>query len=379
MNPPSLPVQLMVGADAFSALMRLLVGIGASDVLVQTDRPILCRVDGVTHIVTGRYLPGAEVDAILADTYGSAAGPTLVRSREILDYAWETPGDDGGRLRFRANATGVRSTRGSDGVEITFRVLPTTTPTWEQVGLSETILSAISSQNGLVIIAGATGQGKSTTLAAILARLLDPAGEGGGRRVVDIQSPIEYTYADIIARASGVSLAQSEVGHHVRDFATGVWSALRRTPDVICIGETRDSATLHASLTAALTGHLVCTTLHAGSVPEIVRRLAALVSGSAGSVGVADLALVTRCLMVQYLVPGADGGRVALREYVEITRSLMLQMQDTPPEEWARLLRSHLQSPDPDIPSCSFAADARRLVEAELVRPDVVAAWLTRM
>ncbi len=351
---------------------------GASDITVQTDRHVRAEIHGHLYLMTRRPLGDAEVRDILVESYGgpaagSVADPEL-KSMKVLDYSYEIRLLDGRRQRFRCNATGVHAS-GDFGIEITFRALPWETPDISTVGLGQDMLAAMMPRDGLVVVAGATGHGKSTTLAAVIRELLQDSERP--KKIVDIQAPIEFTFEDIWhspseSRHCLSTIGQSEVGRHIRTFAEGVRSALRRKPHVICVGEARDYETISASLEAAITGHLVYTTTHAGSVSDVMRRLLAVFPSAEREARAYDLISAVRMMMVQVLAPRraqAGGGRIPVREFLVVTETLREEMLSQAPQQWPAILVSEMNKPG-DVTRESLTDHAGRLFEAGQITAD---------
>ncbi|MCY4006706.1 MAG: ATPase, T2SS/T4P/T4SS family [Rhodobacteraceae bacterium] len=333
---------------------------GASDVTLQTDQPPRCEIAGRQFRAGRRPLTPTEMETILIALYGAASAPTLLAGRKVLDFSWSIALSRSVTQRFRVNATGILARRGGAGIEITARALPRETPTLEQVGIPPDLLPLLSPPSGMVIVAGATGQGKSTTLAAILR-------EQFVRRVkiVDIQAPIEFAFTDIdTATRGGSSLGQSEVGTHIESFADGVRSALRRAPDILVIGEIRDSETARAAVDAAMTGHLVYTTIHAGDVPEIFRRFQALLATESGERNAAvDILQTFKVGVAQRLLRSAVGlNRYPVREMAVLAGDLRRTLTDSPPDQWPAISRRFLSSAEPGNPALRpYSRDLARL------------------
>lgn len=336
---------------------------GASDIYIQTGRNLGCRMEGVIHSCSNRQLMPQEVETLLVYTYGSDSGVTQVRSGLVLDYAWDFRLDRKTRLRFRVNCTGIWSDRGLSGYDLTFRALPGTTPTLEEVDLSPGIYDLCNPLSGIVLVAGGTGQGKSTTLAAIIGNYIR-LGQG---RVIDIQSPIEYTYQDIAGDKP--HLALSEVPEHIPDFSEAVWAALRRSPDTIAIGETRDQATVRALIAASLTGHRVCSTIHAGNIVEIFRRFLSLTDSHGQITG--DLPLVLRFLIAQRLLTGTNGRRQVVREYLEISDRVRQSLWQNEPSGWPRIISNILINPPEGTLARPFSADCNDQVTRGTITREV--------
>jgi defect-in-organelle-trafficking protein DotB len=324
--------------DDFRCLLMSCVLSGASDVTFQSDQAPRAEIHGVLYRAMRKPLAPSDVEMILMETYGGANARAEINGQNVLDYSYELNLPDGGRQRFRVNATGIF---GQDGqsVEITMRALPSKTPDLSMVQIAESEIEALTPKDGIVIIAGATGSGKSTTMAAITRYHLESSIRPV--KIVDIQAPIEYTFRDVTSQLKGSPsiIGQSEVNRHIRSFADGVHSALRRKPNIINVGEARDLETISASVEASLTGHLVYTTTHAGSVSSSVRRLLAAFPGAEKEARAYDLISSLRFLMVQHLVPRIDRpGRVPVREYLRFTDRVREKLLTHPISDWSSLI-----------------------------------------
>ena len=341
----------------------------ASDVTIQTDACPRLEIDGRIHFAGRRPWSAAEVATALCELHHAPNAAAEILGRRILDFSYELPTNDGRKQRFRINATGIHARDGS-GIEISIRVLPAASPDMEFVRLSSSEVSAMSPPSGLVVIAGATGSGKSATMAAITRMHLETSGRPV--KIVDIQAPIEYTYRDVFAGIGGTPsiIGQSEVGRHIPDFASGVWSALRRKPGIINVGEARDHETISAAIEAALTGHLVYTTTHAGSVHDCFRRLLSAFSPQERDQRAYDLGTCLRFVMVQHLVQRAGGqGRIPLREWLSLTgpvREFLLREQ---PSRWPELIHAIMtrRQPAPQGLFKTLKDSARMLLDQGLI------------
>lgn len=327
-----------ISLEDFRSLLMSCVLSGASDITIQSDQQPRAEIHGLLYRTTRRPWGPSEVDQVLMEVYGGANARTEINGQRVLDFSYELNLTDGSRQRFRCNAIGIFG-RDGQGVEITLRALPSITPSLESVSLSGEERLALSPRDGIVIIAGATGSGKSTTMAAITRSHLENLSRPV--KIVDIQAPIEYTFRDVTNALSGSSsvIGQSEVGRHIRGFADGVHAALRRKPHIINVGEARDFETIQASIEASLTGHLVYTTTHAGSVADAVRRLLSAFPANERESRAYDLVSALRFLMVQHLIPRIDRpGRVPIREYVRFTSRLRERLLDRPISEWPMMI-----------------------------------------
>lgn len=323
-----------IAEDDFRCLLMSSVLSGASDMTIQSDMQPRVEIHGVNYRATRKPWSPSEVDQVLIEVYGGANARTEINGRRVLDFSYELHLANGRRQRFRVNATGIHG-RDGQGVEISLRALPSATPELEEVQLNPALLGALCPPNGIVIIAGATGSGKSTTLAAITRSHLENLGRPV--KIIDIQAPIEFTFRDVTSGFEGSSsmIGQSEVGRHLASFSDGVRSALRRKPNIIIVGEARDFATISASLEAALTGHLVYTTTHASDVSDTIRRLLSTFPAAEREARAFDLVSGLRFCMVQHLVPRHDGtGRVPVREWLQFTPRVKENLLNLDVNDW---------------------------------------------
>ncbi|MBA2710978.1 MAG: Dot/Icm type IV secretion system ATPase DotB [Tatlockia sp.] len=296
--------------------------LGASDITIQTGSPCFAEVYGRLIRITNRSLSNTELGDLINSIYGPNATTQLLSGKDI-DTHYEFRPNRGVRYRYRVNATSCL-VEGHDGIQITLRTIPTTPPRLETMNLPQNILDAISPQEGIVFITGATGSGKSTLLASIIRELIETT--DSNRKVLTYEAPIEFVYDEIETVSAIVS--QSEIPRHLPDFADGVRNALRRKPRLIMVGECRDAETISAALEAALTGHPVYTTLHTSGVAETMRRLVTSFAGEERLGRTIDILETIRLCIWQKLVPTVEGTRVALREYLvfdEEARDILLE------------------------------------------------------
>ena len=328
------PEPVRFDPESLNRLLLSAAAAGVSDITMQTDTQPRIEVEGRLYRLGGRTWPASEISAVLCELHHASNAAAEVTGRRILDFSHEIPLGNGRRQRYRINATGINA-RDGFGIEISIRILPTATPNIAFAALEQAEVAAMSPPSGLVLIAGATGSGKSATMAAMTRHHLE-----NGRRavkIVDIQAPIEYTFGDVLLSNAGAPslIGQSEVGRHLPDFASGVWSALRRKPHIINVGEARDVETISAALEAALTGHLVYTTTHASSVHDCIRRLLSAFPAGEREHRACDLGISLRFIMVQHLVHRADGnGRIPLREWLSLSGPVRESLLCTPPSKW---------------------------------------------
>ena len=203
--------------------------------------------------------------------------------------------------RFRANAA---MQRGS--VCITFRCLPPEIPTFEELALPDVLRELSLRPRGMVIISGATNSGKSTSVAAMVNHI----NTNSSRKIVTIEDPIEYLHKN-----KRSVITQRDLGDDTRSFAAALKHVMRQDPDVILVGEMRDAETAAAAISAAESGHLVLTTLHTNNAADGVDRLIDLFPAQQQDQIRGQIALVLEAIIVQVLVPRANGkGRIAAFE-----------------------------------------------------------------
>lgn len=314
----------------------------ASDITIQTDRPVYIETDGILFPVSRRSLDSADMANILSRIYGADAVAKLASGRD-LDLSYEVRPDRNTRYRFRVNITAVIS-RGRDAVQITLRVLPSLPPTMKDLGIEQKIIDNWAPRQGLVLVTGPTGSGKTTLLAAGCRMLVER--EQGCGKMLTYEAPIEYVYDSISGPRSLV--AQSEIPRHLPTFAAGVRNALRRKPNIILVGEARDRETVTAAIEAGQTGHLVYSTVHTIGVAATVRRMVSVFEPAERSERAYAMMETLRMIVTQVLVPKMGGGRMGLREYMVFDDRIREILLDTPIERWTsetqRLLRRQGQS-----------------------------------
>ena len=310
-------------------LNRLLIHLsktGCSDIKIQTNSQIVGKIKGEVIRVTRRPLPPPEVDAILSVIYG-ANGPSVIKDGRDIDKSYELNPSRGERYRYRVNAVGGTS-KGQKGTDITIRTIVIEPPTTESLKVEPGIIAGAFPKDGIVIVVGPTGSGKSTLISSFIRAILEKP--DSNKFIVTFEAPIEYVY-DTIARPTCV-IWQTEIGlsGDLRNFAEGIRNAMRRAPDVIFTGETRDMETAEASIAAAQSGHAVYTTVHANSATDAFSRIVNLFPTDARSGIMNSLVSSVRMVIWQRLFRRPDGqGRVAVREFLNFddeTRAELLSI-----------------------------------------------------
>ena len=280
------------------ALLRRAVDAGASDIHLKQGRPPMLRRDGsVTPMDDAAPLNQGDLDSYLrAVTALEPKRYDMFREVGDLDIAYMS----GDLPRFRVNAFRQRG-----AVSFAFRVIPKVVPRFEDLGLPDGVRLLSEEHRGLVLVTGATGSGKTTTLAA----MIDYINRSRQSHIVTIEDPIEILHPD---HQSIVN--QREIGLDTENFGQALRRALRQDPDTILIGELRDAETAQTALQAAESGHLVFSTLHTVDASETIGRLIEFFPETKQQQVRSILAGVLRGIVSQRLLPALSGGRVAAVE-----------------------------------------------------------------
>ena len=296
--------------NEFNGWLRLVVERDASDLHVKVGVPPKIRETGVLEPIEGtRDLTHEQTERIAEVIVPEDRGARLREAGEV-DFAYSVEGVG----RFRAN---VFRQRGS--ISMVFRKLRFGGPTFTEMRLPDTIRVLSEEQRGLVLVTGPTGSGKTTTLAAMIEHLnrIRPC------HIVTIEDPIEVLFDDDRA-----SINQREVGNDTESFLSALRAALRQDPDVILIGEMRDTETVRAALQAAETGHLVLSTLHTVDATETVNRVIDFFPPYQQGQIRLTLAGALKGIICQRLVPDADGGLVPTHEILVNTGRIAERIGD---------------------------------------------------
>jgi twitching motility protein PilT len=280
-----------------NGLLRHAVELGASDIHLKLGRPPVLRRDGGLVALEAPPLTDADLASIL-ERVGSRSAERLAAfgTTGDLDIAYQ----DEDLPRFRVNAYRQRG-----ATSFAFRAIPKVVPTLEQLGIPPVVRTLAEEHRGLILVTGATGSGKTTTLAA----MIDHMNKTRTQHIITIEDPIEILHPD-----QGCIVNQREIGLDTTDFGQALRRALRQDPDVILIGELRDAETAQTALQAAESGHLVLSTLHTIDAAETVGRMVEFFPPEKQQVIRAIMAGVLRGVISQRLLPREGGGRVAAIE-----------------------------------------------------------------
>lgn len=276
-------------------LFKLMVERHASDLFFASNAPIKIKIEGVIYPVNKQVLPPQAVRSAAFGLMTPEQVETFQREWEI-DFAISEPGLG----RFRVN---VFYQRGYPAMVL--RYITADMPRLENLGLPETLRELAMLKRGLVLMVGATGSGKSTTLAA----MINLRNENSSEHIVTIEDPIEFLHTN---KRSIVN--QREVGLDTKSYDRALRGVMRAAPDVILIGEIRDRESMMAAINLSGTGHLVLASLHANNCAESLDRIINLFPQEQHKQVTLDLSQYLRAILAQRLVPGKGGKRVAAVE-----------------------------------------------------------------
>jgi twitching motility protein PilT len=290
---------------------------GASDIHLKLGQPPVIRIDGeLTQLPDWPVLAEHDLEAVLDEV--TIAAPQRRRAFDDsgdLDIAYSHPS----LPRFRVN--GFRQ-RGA--ISFAFRVIPAEIPGFERLGLPRGVVRLAEEHRGLVLVTGATGSGKTTTLAA----MLDHINRNRRQHIVTVEDPIEVLHPD-----RGCIVNQREVGLDTASFEQALRRVLRQDPDIILIGELRDTESAHTALQAAESGHLVFSTLHTIDAAETLGRLVEFFPPQKQQQIRSILAGTLRGVISQRLLPAVGGGRVPAVEVMVANARIQDLIRENRPDE----------------------------------------------
>jgi twitching motility protein PilT len=297
--------------DVHEAL-RELVRRNGSDLHLKVGSGPLYRVNGVLAVEQ-------SVDPLTAEDTQSALSTLLSDETKLAEYAQQHEVDFSFEIpevaRFRVNAFQQRGV-----ISLACRAIPHKINTIEELALPPVVSELAEEERGIVLLTGTTGSGKSTTLAA----MIDHMNFTTSKHIVTIEDPIEFVHTD---KCSAVN--QREVGMDTSSFKRALRRVLRQDPDVILIGEMRDEETVQTALSAAETGHLVLSTIHTVDATESINRMLDFFPPHQHSQARSMIAGTLKGVISQRLVPGADGGRVAVCEILRMTGRVRDMIMDS--------------------------------------------------
>lgn len=286
------PIQAKQKLTTMNHLLEFLRANNGSDIHVSAGNWVMVRIRGTMHQVTYR-VEDKDVRALIFPYMTDMQKEELDREK-TLDFAFINPGVG----VFRANVFHQRL-----GLAFVLRLLPEKPPTLEELDVPSIIRRSCYTDNGLILVTGPTGSGKSTTLAAMINEI------NANRRghIITIEDPVEF-----IHQSKKCMINQRSLGTHFNDFASALKSCLREDPDVILVGEMRDRETMQAAIRAAETGHLVLATLHTGSAAKSIDRILNMFPADEQEEVRTVLAETLRVVISQKLIPNKSGSKLKL-------------------------------------------------------------------
>ena len=286
------------------AFLKLGLAQGCSDVHLAVGVPPMLRMNGDLLPIKFRQLSDTELEGYVREIL---TAQQIERLEEGHDLDFSYVAEEGGRFR-------VNVFRKVTGVGAVFRYIPGAVPTLAQLGMPKVITDFCDYHQGMVLVTGSTGTGKSTTLAAMINHL----NETRNLNIISLEDPIEFVHP-----SKNSQVIQRELNTHLRSFAGGVRSAMREDPDVILVGELRDAETIMMAMTAAETGHLVLGTLHTTGAVKTIDRIIDALPGELREQTKAFLAMSLKAVVTQVLVKTVDGkGRRAVLEILVNNRAI---------------------------------------------------------
>jgi twitching motility protein PilT len=278
---------------------------GASDIHIKAGDFIRARVAGELLPLTQQRLSPEQVAQICVQLMPTQQDRDRVDTMSDFDCSWSAPGVG----RFRVNVLRQRGT-----LMIVMRVIPIDIPNFDALRLPPVLAEIAHSERGLVLVTGVTGSGKSSTLAAMVGHI----NQTRKKHILTLENPIEFLHRDVHS-----SITQREVGADTATFETGLRAALREDPDVILIGEMRDTTTIDTAMKAAETGHLVFSTLHTTNAVQTISRVIAVFPPHEQDMVRVRLSENLVAVISQRLLPRKDGpGRVVAAEVMIVTSTI---------------------------------------------------------
>ena len=280
-------------------LLKIMVNMQASDLHIKPMRPPLLRKDGKLVPLKADRLKPDEIEKTLVGILRDRHKKDLEKNQSV-DVGYSVPGVS----RFRGNIFVQRGTYGA-----VFRAIPISIPSLDDWGLPPIFKELVEVHQGLILVTGATGSGKSSTLAGMIRYI----NESKQYHIITVEDPIEFLFKD--ARSA---ISQRELGMDTPSFQQALRNALRQDPDVIMVGEMRDLATIETAITASETGHLVLSTLHTNSASQSIDRIMDSFPANQQKQVRMQLAQVLQAIISLKLLPRKGGGRISA---VEICRT----------------------------------------------------------
>ena len=352
-------------APGLDALLRWAFELGASRIAFSTGKTVILRLQGRNRFVTRGLLDEGEIADVTNHLYGSD-GIARLQNGSDFDVAYEIAVNRTTRLRYRLNATPTTTSR-HFGANIVLRPIADMPPPLADQHVEAGILENYCPRNGMTVVGGSVGSGKSTLIAGMtVAKLLDP---NGHYNILEGAAPIEFLLGQVKSPSS--SIDQTEIPRDLPTFEAFIRGCWRREPTDIIVGECRDGPTMAAAVNAAMAGSALTTTIHVNSVRLTMQRIISLLPVDERANLVNALGQSLRLVINQRLVSSTDGKRTALREFLVFDAALRRQMQRADPSEWPDLAQCAL-----DGQGQSYAAAIQAALEQGRITEQTAAAEL---
>lgn len=326
-------------------LLKVAVDQNASDLHILPGMPPMLRIHGDLHPLGETPLSSENTLELIYNTL-TPFQQTNFEKELLLETAIVKPGIGNFRLSVMHQINGIAAV---------FRIIPAAVPTFEELGLPQSLKRLLVLSQGLVLITGPTGAGKSTTLAA----MIDYINTVSAQHIICIEDPVEFVHT---SKKSAIN--QLQVGRDTPDIATALRAALRQDPDVIMLGEIRDLETIRLALTAAETGHLVLASLHASSAPLAISRMVDIFNSEEKNRVRNLLSETVQAVICQTLVRKIKNGRVGAFEIMLATPAIRHLIR----QDMIAQMSSTIQTSG-DIGMCTMEQYLQELVMKQVITP----------
>ncbi len=344
----------------FSEAARL----GASDLHILAGSPPVIRVSGVLSPIENEVALTADAAKALIESILSSTQKEVVETNKELDFSVTAPSG-----RFRVNVYTQQGT-----LAASFRLIPSKLKSLSELALPDICGDLVKLRQGLVLVTGPTGQGKSTTLAAMIQRM----NESRSAHIVTIEDPIEFTYPP-----GQAIISQREMHGDTHSWNVALRSVLREDPDVVLVGEMRDFETISSALTIAETGHLVFATLHTNSAAQTVDRIVDVFPENQQTQVRLQLSMVLEAILSMRLVPATSGGRIPVVEILTRTPAVASVIRDGKTHQIDNVIQTSSQFGMTTLEGALVKAVAEGKVNAQVassyaIRPEELTRLLKR-
>jgi len=341
-----------IGNVQIQQLFKVMVDNGASDLHLSVGSAPAMRVSGGVVRVKVGNLTKEDSKRLVYQILSESQRSELEKNLE-LDFSFGVKG----LARFRANCFYSKG-----NVSAVFRQIPSQVPDFDALGLPKILMDMTDKSNGLILVTGPTGSGKSTTLASIIDRLNT---EKNGH-IITLEDPIEFVHPH-----KNCIVNQREIGSDTLDFGKGIRSLLRQDPDIVLVGELRDVETIEASLEIAETGHLVFGTLHTNSTIQTISRVINVFSADQQDQIRTLLSFVLQGIVAQQLLPKVGGGRVLCQEILIVTPAIRNLIR----EDKLHQIYSQMQVNQEATHMCTMNQTIKKALDAGLITSETAISY----